>query len=265
MEKLIKDINDSKIFNFEVNENNFFEVYDIYNSYLNCKNCKGISFCKNPSKGYKSTLNGLKKCDYKKELEIIEKKDSNLESMFFSKKLMSSDIKDFDIISQSRAEILKTFTYIITNNISKGMFICGSNATGKTFFISCAANEYKNRGKRVMLAFVPDLIRYLRGIRYSSEIEQKIDELKNIDVLMLDDLGVEIYDPWFAYEVLTPILNYRLQEEKVTFFTSNYMIQEMLDGCPDKQAKDFVRLLRRIESLCIKNNKGKTEFEMRLK
>ena len=249
MERLIEEMNASKIFNVEINEKNIFEYYDIYNSYLNCKNCKGLNECKNNSKGYMSTLNGLKKCDYKKEHDMFLKKESNLESLFFSKKLSESKLIDFEATNQSRRNLRDRFLYLVNNDINKGMFISGANEVGKTFFISCVANEYKNRGKKVIITFVPDLIRYLRSIRFNEIIEKRIDELKNVDVLMLDDLGIELIDPWFAFEILTPILNYRLQEEKITYFTSNYTLKELSQQCPDKQSKDYVRLLRRISVL----------------
>lgn len=263
MERLIEEMNDSKIFNVLITKENIFEYYDVYNSYLNCKNCKGLNECKNNSKGYKATLNGLKKCDYKKEYDIFMKRESNIESLFFSKKLSESRFDDYEVTNQTRSDLLKGFTHIINNNINKGMFVSGTNNAGKTFFISCVANEYKNRGKKVLLTFVPDLIRYLRSIRFNEEIEKRIDELKNVDVLMLDDLGVELFDPWFAFEILTPVLNYRLQEGKITYFTSNYSIKEMVRQCPDKQSKDYLRLIRRIESLCLKCDNDNMDFSMK--
>lgn len=44
---------------------------------------------------------------------------------------------------------------------------------------------------------------------------------------MLDDLGAESMSSWTRDEVLGPILQYRMQENLPTFFTSNFDFQEL--------------------------------------
>lgn len=265
MEELIKEMNESGIFDFEVTKRNLFDCLDTYKSYLACKDCKGLNECKSECVGYIATLNGLKRCKYKKEKDLIEKKNNNLESMFFPTKLMNASLNDFEITNEFRSDVIKAFSYLITNNINKGLFLTGPNNQGKTYALVCIANEYKNIGKHVTLVFVPDLIRYLRTLRFSPEIENVIYSLKTTDVLMFDDLGIEIYDPWFSFEILTPILNYRLQEELITYFTSNYTIKEMHQNAPEKNIKDYQRLIRRIDSLCLRKGNEVKEFEIRRK
>ena len=44
---------------------------------------------------------------------------------------------------------------------------------------------------------------------------------------MIDDIGAESNSPWVRDEVLGVILEYRMKESLVTFFTSNFSIAEL--------------------------------------
>ena len=55
----------------------------------------------------------------------------------------------------------------------------------------------------------------------SDRLEQLMNYLKSVEVLILDDLGSENMTPWLRDEVLGPVLNYRLMEEKPVFISSN--------------------------------------------
>lgn len=261
MNKIIDEINNSGLIDEKVSIDNILEILPIYESLLNCKNCKGLEDCKNPTEGYRITKNGYKRCKYL--LNKIEKvkNDSNLESLFFSKKSLEASLANFDLDNESRRIALAAAMNIINNKSHKGMFISGKNRVGKTYLLSAIANEYKYRNSSVVIAFVPDLIRHLRIIKFQTEIEDVISKLKDVDVLMLDDLGMEIFDSWFATEILTPVLNYRLQEKKNTFFSSNYNLDELTKLSPKDGTQEYLRLFRRIFSL-VDKCKDKSYFEI---
>jgi primosomal protein DnaI len=46
-------------------------------------------------------------------------------------------------------------------------------------------------------------------------------------VLVIDDIGAENMTPWSRDEVLSPLLQYRLQQKLPTFFTSNLTIDAL--------------------------------------
>jgi len=45
--------------------------------------------------------------------------------------------------------------------------------------------------------------------------------LKTVEILMLDDIGGESFSAWIRDEILGPVLQHRLLDERPTFFTSN--------------------------------------------
>ena len=60
-----------------------------------------------------------------------------------------------------------------------------------------------------------------------NSVMDKLDIIKKSEVLMLDDIGADINSTWVRDEVLGVILQYRMQEELPTFFSSNLNFQEL--------------------------------------
>ena len=52
-------------------------------------------------------------------------------------------------------------------------------------------------------------------------VKEQIDQIKQSEILVLDDIGAEQQSPWIRDDVLQVILQYRMQENLLTFFTSN--------------------------------------------
>ena len=55
----------------------------------------------------------------------------------------------------------------------------------------------------------------------------KVDKIKKIPILCIDDIGAEAVTPWGRDEVLCSILQYRMQSSLPTFFTSNLDIKAL--------------------------------------
>ena len=58
-------------------------------------------------------------------------------------------------------------------------------------------------------------------------VNEKIDAVKKAEILMLDDIGAEANSTWIRDEVLGVILQYRMQEDLPTFFSSNFTMQQL--------------------------------------
>ena len=78
------------------------------------------------------------------------------------------------------------------------------------------------------------------------------------DVLLIDDIGAENNSSWARDEVLGTILQYRMDNNLTTFFTSNYNINELETflaetpkGIDEIKAR---RIIERIKYLTIKEN-----------
>jgi primosomal protein DnaI len=107
------------------------------------------------------------------------------------------------------------------------MYISGSYGTGKTYVLAALANELAKLGHKVYFAYFPDLAREIKSSIGDGSLEDKIEKIKKVEILMLDDIGGEHFSEFVRDEVLGPILQHRLLDNLPTFFTSNLGISEL--------------------------------------
>lgn len=100
---------------------------------------------------------------------------------------------------------------------------------GKTHLAAAIANSVANQGKPVLFVVVPDLLDHLRtaynpaaGVRY----DQRFEEVKTADLLVLDDLGTESATPW-AREKLYQVINYRYNARLSTVITTALRVDDV--------------------------------------
>lgn len=110
------------------------------------------------------------------------------------------------------------------------LLLVGRYGCGKTHLAGAVAN-YVARYQRLVPLFtvVPDLLDHLRaafapdsGETYDGRFQQ----VRNADLLVLDDLGTENATPW-ANEKLFQIVNYRYNQRKPTIITTNRDIDRL--------------------------------------
>lgn len=117
------------------------------------------------------------------------------------------------------------------NKIGKGLFLFSeTRGSGKTrLAVSCANALIKRYGKGVRFTTTVNMLDQLRAT-YQDDNEytsnQLIMELCDIDILILDDIGVEKATPW-AMEKFYQILDTRMTHHKVTFITSNLSMDQL--------------------------------------
>jgi DNA replication protein DnaC len=103
------------------------------------------------------------------------------------------------------------------------MVIFGNYGAGKTHLAAATANELLKNHYRVLFAVVPDLLDHLRatfGPTSEIEYDERFEAIRDVQVLILDDLGTENTTPW-AREKLYQIFNHRYVERLPTIVTSN--------------------------------------------
>ena len=113
------------------------------------------------------------------------------------------------------------------------LFLHGGVGTGKTHLAVAIANEMiaSRPNSRVLFAVVPDLLDHLRATFDPSkgvDYDERFEQIRRADLLILDDLGTENTTPW-AREKLFQIFNHRYNERSATVVTSNHDIYEIED------------------------------------
>lgn len=201
--------------------------------YNNCLNCKNILECKNKIKGYaylpevenKKIKFGYKMC---KKNEKITKENKHLENVYcynIPQEIRSAKMKDIITDDKNRFKVIKWLNNFIKTYESKkpmkGLYLYGSFGSGKTYLISAMFNELAKNGVKSAIIFWPEYLVNLKSSFGQSDYQEKLEKIKKVPLLLIDDIGAETTTAWSRDEVLCPIMQYRMQEKLPTFFTSN--------------------------------------------
>lgn len=211
---------------------------DAFKECTNCHNCNSISSCKNEIKGYVYTPHERNKevefsydmCKYKHKLEEENKYKNNLDIYDMNQDIKNASFKDIYKDDKARLPIIKFFkefmeSYGINDNV-KGLYLHGSFGSGKTYLIASLFNEMAKKGVKSILIYYPEFLRKLKS-SFQTNYNDQFENIKQIPLLLLDDLGAENCSNWSRDEVLGPILQYRMENHLATFFTSNLTLDEL--------------------------------------
>lgn len=228
-----------------------------------CRLCKGLKECKNSTEGYQTVLTksgfALSPCDYKKEMLLKAKERNLIQTLFVSKRILKADLASFDVTTDHRKKI---YDYILDwiqafqqEQFKKGLYLYGDFSTGKTFILGCIANGLARHKIESLIIYFPDLVVELKNAIGTPRFEELIRYLKDVAVLFLDDLGSENMTPWLRDEILGPILNYRLMEEKPIFISSNLPASDLkeyfMTAKNNLEKLKAQRIVSRLEGLVI--------------
>ncbi len=118
--------------------------------------------------------------------------------------------------------ILKTMIEFTSDN-NLGYFLYGNLGIGKSYICACVSNQLAKNGQKVMYVHVPTLMNTLKQyFNNPSQMEYVLRRLRNVPLLVLDDLGAESITSWSRDEILLSILNDRMENKRKTLITSNY-------------------------------------------
>lgn len=222
----------------------------------NCRHCKGLYCCKNKLEGhvsYPKNENGrlifsYVPCKYQEKLnDELSNKTTSLYS------LSSARMKDIDISDKKRTEVIcyldKFFDEYSPAKNNVGLYLHGSFGSGKSFLVSALLNELHEKKKAsVCMIYFPEALRTLKDDW--DDFGSKIEYLKSVDILLIDDIGAEKVTEWGRDEVLGTILQARMDSKLATFFTSNLNIKELESHLAlSNKSDDLVKARRIIERI----------------
>jgi DNA replication protein DnaC len=110
------------------------------------------------------------------------------------------------------------------------LLLIGGYGVGKTHLAAAIANFVVDIGVPTLFLTVPDLLDWLRFAYDSTEstFEERFEEIRNMPLLVLDDLGTQNTTAW-AQEKLFQIINDRYVNRLPTVITTNQQLSE-IDG-----------------------------------
>lgn len=205
---------------------------DASTEYSHCKKCKNLLECKNKITGYaylpkiqdKTLEFGYVPCKYQKKQAEQNKYLDNISLFEMPTSIRFASFSDVYMEDKNRFKTIKWLKEFIDNyekNANqKGLYLHGNFGCGKTYLIAALTNTMAKKNVKSAIVFWPDFLRMLKN-SFQSDYQEKIEKIKKVPILCIDDIGAEATTTWGRDEILCPILQYRMQEQLPTFFTSN--------------------------------------------
>jgi len=108
------------------------------------------------------------------------------------------------------------------------LLLLGGYGCGKTHLAAAIANFAVDMGVQTIFLTVPDLLDWLRYSYGAADenFETRFEEIRNVGLLVLDDLGSQNGTPW-AQEKLYQVLNHRYVNHLPLVVTSNQSLEEI--------------------------------------
>ncbi len=242
-------------------ENNWIEFINYHEDHKPCVGCMGLESCPKASKGYvyqiETDSNGHIKliaapCRFGKIIQQQHRILSNVVVSNIDKKIILTRAKDIDL---SRHEKLKEIYVAFNQNINAGkntgMFIKAPMSKEKLLVLGSIARTYALEHKIGFINF-PNFIIDLKGRMASSDYLDSLNNIKTVEYLFLDDVGNEYVTNWSRDEILFSIIAYRLQNDLVTYISSEYDLKQLAKYYTIRSGDEYrvKSLIEKMKALC---------------
>lgn len=237
-------------------------LYQFVREWDNCNQCPGLARCPNLVQGYQPHLVShagyvelhLKPCQYKWRADLEAKRLQKVRSHYIPEDILSATFESLELDPERKDAIFAAMTFAAEfepGKKKKGLYFYGDFGVGKSCIAGAIARELANRDVSVYMVYVPEFFRELKESIQQGTAQEKIDSLKEVAVLILDDIGAEVISPWIRDEILGSILLYRVTKSLPTIYTSNLSYDELEEHFAYSQKSGFEyqkakRLMERI-------------------
>jgi len=221
----------------------------------NCPHCHGAGYVRYDVPMGHEKFGKLESCVCRAK-DVAEAARSRLFTMSNLDRLTHLTFENFSENGNSKAKFISALD---RENLHKAFDVCeafakvpqkwilleGGYGCGKTHLAAAIANFAVNNGMPTLFITVPDLLDSLRFAYADPEttFEQRFEEIRNAELLILDDFGTQNATPW-AQEKLFQIINFRYVNKLATVITTNLMLDEIEGRIRSRlQDEDFVNHL----------------------
>ncbi|MFZ2669690.1 MAG: primosomal protein DnaI [Streptococcus suis] len=190
------------------------------------------------AKGYQPVLvmnEGYADVSYLETEELVEYRrleaiKNRIQLINMPASLKNVTVADIDKNDENRVEVMLAITDFVKRfeEKPKALYIYGNFGIGKSYLMAYLANLLsKTYLQSTTMLHYPTFVVDIKNAIRDGSVKERIDEIKLAQVLVLDDIGAEQHSPWVRDDVLQVILQYRMQENLPTFFTSNFSFDDL--------------------------------------
>lgn len=179
-----------------------------------------------------------------------------------------SDFTNDDEALEAVVKYLKSSKDVSEDGI--GLYLWGSNGTGKSHLMNCAFKELISKGYNVRIYSMDEIVDKFTSSWYSDEDKRELDNvLRNINFLGIDEFGKNVdakgnpvYLPDLVKRVMESVIRFRVQMNKPIWFASNTDPKFVKDVF----SEDIASLLREaVVPVCVRGGDFRKEIQRKNK
>ena len=258
-DKVIQDILTKYHQDRSIIDHNWAEFLDYQEDSHQCLNCHSLDDCHKTTKGMKQFMEiaddqihmTLTPCVFGKELLERQKILSHILMRNVSEKLVLVTPEDIKRLSTTDENAVKKIYSYILDPKEYGFYIQGKPRIGKSTLAGFLIRNLAKNGYSCGYIHFPTFLLDLKNSFVEYGNDNNMESIRTFDYLVIDDLGGENVTPWSRDEVLSSIITYRIQNQKPTFYTSEYGKEELMKiyTLRIKDARDKIKVERLLQSI----------------
>lgn len=139
-------------------------------------------------------------------------------------------LEDFDNDTVALDKVKKYITKVKDfRSLGVGLYLWGSNGTGKSHLMNCAFIELLDQKQKVRIFTLDEIVDKFTSSWSSSEEKMLLQTmLREVDFLGIDEFGKNVNEqgkptqlPELVKRIMESVIRYRVQSKKPMWFTSN--------------------------------------------
>ncbi|WP_048600576.1 primosomal protein DnaI [Rubeoparvulum massiliense] len=204
-----------------------------------CENCRSLTACRNLLPGHFPEAyvhagvieTRFIPCSYLRASQAAKQMNQLIRSMYVPDEVLAMNFKDLerDAVRSDALRALMQFCLQVKpgQRGTKGIYLYGPFGVGKSVMMAAAMKSLAERNIATLMVYLPELLRELKDSIQDNSLDEKLKVLKEVPVLILDDIGAESISPWVRDEIIGSILQARVVRNLPTLYTSNFSYDEL--------------------------------------
>jgi DNA replication protein DnaC len=147
-------------------------------------------------------------------------------------------------VAPEQVQAVRRYVRDIDANLDagRGLWLMGDVGTGKTTLAMIVSKAALDAGRSVAIYSLPRLLNLVRGaIESEAGMVGFLERLAAVDLLHIDDLGVENTTEW-VLEQLYSIINTRYEDERAMIVTTNLRYEQLIAQLGERTVSRLVAI-----------------------
>ncbi|MFD2728500.1 primosomal protein DnaI [Enterococcus camelliae] len=162
------------------------------------------------------------------QLEIANR----IQTISMPKDIQKASLKEYERTPGRGEAWISAFEFVeaytsAPKEFHKGLYLVGSFGVGKTYLLGAIARDLAEAGYLTTLLHFPTFAVEMKQAIGKDAVGSNLTKVKQAPLLMIDDIGADAMSSWIRDDVFGVILQYRMQENLPTFFSSNFSMDEL--------------------------------------